>query len=300
MSNLYCVYRLIDPRDGYVFYIGQSSNPERREQKHLNTGNDSFKKNASKAQMVKDIKNVGLQPIFEIMCENVLYENIDKLETGMISLHHLMGCYLTNKEIGGHAVSEWTRKKISESLSGKNHPLFGMFGEDHPAFGRIPTEEQKQVQSQKMKGKYDGENNPFFGKKHTDETKKLQSKARKGKKFTEEHKKNISIAFTKFTNLTKEYLIENYINQNKTVSSIAKENGCVKGTVRTKLKTYGIIKQNKFEFLTKEFLIEEYINKNKSIPEIEKEFNFKTSKPLYTNLKKFNIKKEKYKIKYHK
>ena len=62
--------------------------------------------------------------------------------------------------------SDEVRRKISENhadMSGKNNPMYGLKGENHPAHGRI----------------------------HTKEELEKMSKALKGRTFTEEHKRNI-------------------------------------------------------------------------------------------------------------
>ena len=75
---------------------------------------------------------------------------------------------LTNGGEGasGAVRSEETKKKISESLSGENHPLFG-----------VPrTEAQKKAASERMSG----ENHPQFNVPRTEKTKKKLSEANSG------------------------------------------------------------------------------------------------------------------------
>ena len=43
--------------------------------------------------------------------------------------------------------TEEHRKKISEALSGKNNPMFGMTGEKNPWYGKHPTEETRRKMS---------------------------------------------------------------------------------------------------------------------------------------------------------
>lgn len=54
---------------------------------------------------------------------------------------------------------------------GTRNPWYGVFGKDHPNFGRNHTEETKHKISASMMGV----NNPFFGKHHTEETKRKLS-----------------------------------------------------------------------------------------------------------------------------
>jgi len=77
--------------------------------------------------------------------------------------------------------SEAQKKAHSERMSGKNNPMFGRSGENHPMFGVPRTEEtkkkmsvatsgktrtkaQNKANSERMTGKYAGEKNPSYGK----------------------------------------------------------------------------------------------------------------------------------------
>jgi hypothetical protein len=72
--------------------------------------------------------------------------------------------------------------------------------------------------------------------------------------------------------LTKEFLIEHYINQNKSAQVIAKENGIKShNSVSQFISKFGLHRENRRQAgnkLTKEYLIEEYVNKRKSIKTI--------------------------------
>jgi len=77
----------------------------------------------------------------------------------------------TKKKLRLHSTgkkhSEETKRKISENhadFSGKNNPMYGILGKDHPLYGR----------------------------KHTKETIRKMSEIKRGKKFSEEHKKKLS------------------------------------------------------------------------------------------------------------
>lgn len=75
----------------------------------------------------------------------------------------------------GHYISEETKKKISESLSGENNPNYG----------KKRSEETRKKLSEALKGKYVGKNHWMYGKKGEDSV-------RYGKKHSEETKKIIS------------------------------------------------------------------------------------------------------------
>jgi hypothetical protein len=90
----------------------------------------------------------------------------------------------------GKSLSKETKKLIS-----KNHA--DISGENHPLYGKSPSEETRKKQSESQKGKrhseetkqkmrlhhadISGENNPNFGKSPSEETRKKQSESMKGK-----------------------------------------------------------------------------------------------------------------------
>lgn len=68
----------------------------------------------------------------------------------------------------GREVSEATRTKISKSLTGENHPMYGK---------SIPEEMKKNLSETRR-----GKDNPMFGKHHSDEARARMSKARQKEK----------------------------------------------------------------------------------------------------------------------
>ena len=113
----------------------------------------------------------------------------------------------------GNTHTEESKKKISLSKIGKNNPMYGkpvstehrskisaaLKGEKNGMYGRKHTEETKKKISAN-RSSISGKNNPMYGKKHSDESKKKMSAAKKGKKkppFTEEHRRNLSLAWKK-------------------------------------------------------------------------------------------------------
>lgn len=78
-------------------------------------------------------------------------------------------------------------------FSGKNHPMYGVIGDDNPRTGMKHTDESKQKMRKSkpsLQGKNNpmygvrryGSDNPFYGKKHSEETKKRISKLNTGNK----------------------------------------------------------------------------------------------------------------------
>ncbi len=112
----------------------------------------------------------------------------------------------------GRVYSEETRKKMSDSLSGENNPMFGkhwsqqqienmkqkMNGENNPMFGISPQERMNEETYKQWKVHLQesnkGKNNPMFGKHHTEESKIKISEAKKGVTHSEETKKKQSDA----------------------------------------------------------------------------------------------------------
>ena len=108
--------------------------------------------------------------------------------------------------VAGRKVSEESRKKMSVARRGKiissetrTKLSYANMGEKNGMYGRKHTEETKKKISAN-RSSISGKNNPMYGKKHSDETKKKISAAQKGKKkppFTEEHRRNLSLAWKK-------------------------------------------------------------------------------------------------------
>jgi hypothetical protein len=94
-----------------------------------------------------------------------------------------------SKSRRGRIISSETRAKLSYANRGEKN---GMYGRKH-------TEETKKKISAN-RSSISGKNNPMYGKKHSDESKKKMSDVKKGKKkppFTEEHRRNLSLAWKK-------------------------------------------------------------------------------------------------------
>lgn len=101
--------------------------------------------------------------------------------------------------------------------------------------------------------------------------------------------------------LTKEFLYQEYVINNRTALQISKQIGCSCGTVLRKLRKYNIPIKNQSEtrkgikyvtkyskILTKEFLIKEYIINKKSTVQIAKEIGCSGS-TIWEYLRKYDI-----------
>jgi group I intron endonuclease len=83
-----------------------------------------------------------------------------------------------NHPMYGKCCPEKRRRKISESMMGKNKG-------------------KKRPDTSIMNKKRIGENNPMCGKHHSEESKRKSSESHKGKRFSEEHKQNLKLAWEK-------------------------------------------------------------------------------------------------------
>lgn len=102
----------------------------------------------------------------EILATGLSKEEADTMEIQLIAEYKTQNSLFGyNIAAGGaSAMTEETKRKISESHKGKRH-----------------TEESKKKMSKSKKGRYIGKDNPFYGKHHTEESKKKMSEAAKNK-----------------------------------------------------------------------------------------------------------------------
>ena len=120
---------------------------------------------------------------YEVLEANVLDECLPDLELAYIKKFNTFaphGYNLTHDGTGHGTPCEDTRRKISESLKGENHHLFG---KGHSAATR-----------RKISESLKGEKNPNFGKPISEVHKRRISEANKGRKCSEAHKRRISEA----------------------------------------------------------------------------------------------------------
>jgi hypothetical protein len=127
----------------------------------------------------------------------------------------------------GAVVSEETRRKLSDMKRGENHHFWGKKGKLSPLWGVPRSEETKRKLSEAMQG----EKNFFRGKKHSDESKRKMSEARTGKVFSEETKRNMKLAQTKYLYELIDPDGEVYITDN--LSDFSKQYGLHNGQLNT-------------------------------------------------------------------
>lgn len=171
----YCIYRITNLINGKT-YIGQHKY-EILDDNYMGSG--ILLHRAYDKYGIENFKK-------EIICKNIQYkETIDDMERFYIKKEHeqnSFGCYnIAEGGEGGNTYKgrtqeemELTKKKMSESLKGKNK-------------GKHHSEEARKKISEAHKGKA-----TWNGKHHSEESKKKMSESHKGKKLSEEHRKKLS------------------------------------------------------------------------------------------------------------
>ena len=137
----YTIYKLIDPTDNKVRYIGLTLNDLRmRLKSHLSEPGKSHK-----IFWIKKLKKQGLKPIIESVEENIsTYDEACQREIYYINHFKSLGFDLTNMATGGNKnkkMSEETRIKMAESA--KNRKI-----------KTILTQEVKNILSKKSKERF--------------------------------------------------------------------------------------------------------------------------------------------------
>ena len=128
--------------DGTPYYIGKGS--ERR----IYSTNRKFKPPKDKSRIIFLKQNLTEQEAFKHEIYMIAVFGRKDLGTGI----------LRNQTDGGDGVSglirdEETRKKISDGISGKNHPMYGKVGKLHHGYGIPCSDETKQKISNTLKGR---------------------------------------------------------------------------------------------------------------------------------------------------
>ena len=178
METNYKLYLHINKIDGKRYYgITSEKNPNRRWRNGKGYPNNRYFTNAIEKHGWENFEHI------------ILFENLTESEAHALEIEHIAKYKTKNREFGynltdggesanGLKHTEETKKKMSESRKGENHPLYG----------KHHTEETKKKISESLKGN----KNPNYGKPLSEETKKKLSESHKGKQFTAEHKQKLS------------------------------------------------------------------------------------------------------------
>lgn len=205
MSSNYCVY-VIENNINYKCYVGLTSQlVEERFKEHIYRSKTN---NATKFTIHKAINKYGKENFTIIPLDTCSNKNrAKKLERKWVrSLGTCEHGY--NENEGGDVMR-----------SGEEHPLYGVTGEDHPHYGNKHSEETKRKMSESMSGK----NNPHYGGLSKELSEKL-SDIRTGEgnpyaKLTESQAKEIKNLALK-TDLSNMEIAKKFPVTHSTVSNI--------------------------------------------------------------------------------
>lgn len=92
ISNMYYVYKLVDPRTNEPFYIGKGDRETTPLQSKLTT------RNKYKENKIDSIRNAGLAPIIEYIAENIIEERLAyDIEEALIKMYRYKDTLLGRK-----------------------------------------------------------------------------------------------------------------------------------------------------------------------------------------------------------
>lgn len=175
------IYQIMNKKN-FRIYIGSAVNLEKRWNKHKNC----LQKGIHENRYLQNAWILYGESVFEFSeIEFVEKEDLIQREQYYLDLLNpeynickIAGNTLGQKPtLGKHwNLSEKTKKKISEAISGKNHPYFGkkrpehsvaMKGENNPMYNKHQSEKTVQKISEKAKKRLENrENHPMYGKKN--------------------------------------------------------------------------------------------------------------------------------------
>jgi plasmid stability protein len=195
-SGIYQIRNLVNGK----VYVGQSANLWKRRYEHFSM----FRNNKHPNKHLQNAFNKYGEEnfVFEIVliCEKdketlTYYEqSIEDFYKKQDLSYNIRECVDSNL---GLKLSEETKQKLSEALSGENHPFFGKPRSEETK-NRISESNKGREVSQETRDKISesliGENHPMFGKHWPEETINKMSMAQKGHFVSDEARKNMSEA----------------------------------------------------------------------------------------------------------
>jgi predicted GIY-YIG superfamily endonuclease len=186
------VYGLAEP-DGFIRYIGQTVDLERRYRRHLQPSN--LARHTHKNHWIKKMLRDGQKPIMiELDCVET-YEEVIEREIYFIACYRqLIGDALTNSTSGGEGVRDFVqteegRAKISQALRGNTHLRGKKFSDETRR--RMSEAHKGQRHTEETKAKMRGNKNSL-GVRPSAETRALLSERRKGRKMSDETRAKIA------------------------------------------------------------------------------------------------------------
>lgn len=281
----YSLYELVNPIDNLPFYIGLTDNPTRRIGEHCYITKKDWIENPFKTKIIYNLKKQSLEPIMNVLFDNLTEKEVVDLEIHMIEVMRILQYPLTNISPGGNICSNLTRIKISKANKGKRRSISFRLKISKLKKGKPLSAKHKlsigigglgrklSIKTKQAIG------NGNRGKIRSFQLRQQISKTLIGRKATNEAKTNMKkaqinrgiILRNKINNfLTEKLLNEHYVEKNKSIEQLSKEFKINENYISLKIKEFKLVK-NKYPFLTKEFLFEEFITKSKSQRKIAKE-----------------------------
>lgn len=198
MKNHYnCIYLYINKINGHK-YVGQAKDFIKRHKEHINESKNENRKEYN-YPFNKAIRKYGIENFeIKILAENIKdKERISEYEIFFIKRYKSLktqngyniakGGYENPFEGKTEEEIKEINKRRSESMKGKNS------GDNNAKYwlNKKMSEESRKKMSEAKKEIYIGENNPFYGKHHTEESKQKQRDKMRGRKLTDEHKQKL-------------------------------------------------------------------------------------------------------------
>lgn len=166
------IYRLIDPRDQEVRYVGRCVNPKARLAKHCRGDRGT----CHRVRWINHLLEQGLKPVMEIVeeCADDIWQ---ERERHWIAYHLEQGDRLTNGTVGGEGIDGYVftpeqRQRLSDAHRGLPSPLKGR---------TVPDEVRAKV-SASTKGKPSN----FKGHTLSAESREKIAASKRGRKMTPE------------------------------------------------------------------------------------------------------------------
>jgi hypothetical protein len=120
--------------------------------------------------------------------QKIILETFDTIEDALEAECALHNFYEVDKNPHFANKAKQTSKKFYYSSYGKNNPMYGKIGEEHPAYGYKHTKQVLEMFSNRQRGEKNhmygkfGKNHPSYGSKRSEETKRKLSERQIGEK----------------------------------------------------------------------------------------------------------------------
>lgn len=202
------IYGLYDPTDDSlggkpnIRYVGQSVHPKIRYKGHLKSRGGRNKVGS----WIVSLRRKGIRPKMLYLTDPIPENELDAEEIATIKRLRESGYKLLNMTPGGSAFGSgedhpWygrkhtkeSRMKMSKAHKGKKlskeakrnirlaklgpkNPLYGLYGENHPSYGRKHDEETRRKMRENH-ADFTGEKHPMYGRKQSEEAKRKMQAA---------------------------------------------------------------------------------------------------------------------------